>query len=147
MKKADFPYSGFVAVCTVLMKIGVISMVAMLWLPTASMAKDARAYSAVSPGIERLKSEMSYPIANTGQQDTLDKVYIAVSYAGNATVHSELCHGSGSPCIQVGRQGRQSDAFKGLAASPGFILTHTVQQWGTSPRPLFIQSDLSLWTQ
>lgn len=145
MKKADFSYSGFAAKRTVFIKILVASAVAML--PTASMANDARAYSAVSPGIERVDSEMSYPIANTGQQDTLEQVYIAVNYAGNAAVHSELCHGSGSPCIQVGRQGRQSDAFKGLPASVGFTLTHTVQQWGTSPRPLFIQSDLSLWTQ
>ena len=147
MKKADFSYSAFVNKRRVFTGRMVISAFVMLLQPTLVMAKDARAYSAVSPGIERLDAVMSYPIANTMQSGTLDKVYIALNYAGNASVYSELCHGSGSPCIQVGRQGRQSDAFKGLSASAGFILTHTVQQWQTSPRPLFIQSDLSLWTQ
>ena len=121
MKKADFSYSVLVNKGANLAGLMVISAVVML--PTPCMAKDARAYSSVSPGIERVDSEMTYAIANTGQQGTLENVYIALNYAGNATVHSELCHGSGSPCIQVGRQGRQSDVFKGLSAASGFIMT------------------------
>ncbi|MGG4603737.1 hypothetical protein ACLPHM_02975 [Paenalcaligenes sp. Me131] len=112
-----------------------------------SWAKNTRAYSAVSPGIERLDSVMAYPVANDNEAGHIAKVYIDVSYAGNATVYSELCHASGSPCIQVGSVGRQSTAFAGLDAAVGFVLKHNVQSWGSSPRPLFIQSNLGVWTQ
>lgn len=147
MKKADFSYSGFTLKEAVIRKILVISVLALLVQPAISWAKDARAYSAVSPGIERLDSVMAYPVANDNEVGKIAKVYIDVSYAGNAAVHSELCHASGSPCIQVGSVGRQSTAFEGLDAAVGFVLKHNVQRWGSSPRPLFIQSNLGVWTQ
>lgn len=147
MKKADFSYSGFVLITTLMRKIAMMAAVGLWVLPAQVWANDTRAYSAVSPGIERLDSPMVYPLANTNEGGTLNKVYIALSYAGNAKLYSELCHASGEPCIQIGTQGRQSAAFEGLDASMGFLIKHTVHSWGSSPRPLFIQANLSIWTQ
>lgn len=148
MKKADFSYSGFEAKSTLWRSMLWVSTVVVLLSSLVVWAHDTRAYSSVSPGIERLDDPVSYPVADHNNAGTISKVYVDVSYAGNAKVHTELCHASGSPCIQVGSStGRQSDAFAGLAAAVGFRLVHTVQNWGSSPRPLFIQSNLSIWTE
>lgn len=110
------------------------------WTDRQTSAAITRAGSAVSTKYQAGKSASQIPAGAV-----ITQVYANRRYAGNATVHTQLCWNGNTRCVDLLGEHLNTQAFNGLDPSQPMYLIHTVTSWGQSFPPLFVVGNVNVW--
>lgn len=104
-----------------------------------------------STAITRINSPVStlYQAGKAASQipkgSVISLVYANRQYAGDATVHTQLCWNGNTRCVDMLGAHVNTQAFNGLDPSQPMVLVHTVANWGKSFPPLFVVGNVNVW--
>ena len=111
--------------------------------------KQAWTRARTSPGLHSVDqtSAVAYaPNATTiPASAVVTQVHASRRYAGQARVHTSLCWDGLQRCVDFTGPSVSTQAFRGLDANRPFYLVHRVAAWNDSPKPLFVQGNVTVW--
>ncbi|MBP6018724.1 MAG: flagellar protein FlhE [Burkholderiaceae bacterium] len=110
------------------------------WTDRQASAALTRAGSAVSTRYQAGKMAGQIPA-----DAVITQVYANRRYAGDATVHTQLCWNGTTRCVDLLGEHLNTQAFNGLDPSQPMYLKHTVTNWGQSFPPLFVVGNVNVW--
>ncbi len=110
------------------------------WTDRQTSAAITRTGSAISTRYQAGKSANQIPAGAV-----ITQVYANRRYAGDATVHTQLCWNGNTRCVDLLGEHLNTQAFSGLDPSQPMYLIHTVTNWGQSFPPLFVVGNVNVW--
>ncbi|NYT66558.1 hypothetical protein H0A58_11345 [Alcaligenaceae bacterium] len=123
----------------------------LLVVATAQAADYSWTDRQTSPAILRTDSTIvaKYDAGKSADQipkgAVITQVYANRRYAGDATVHTQLCWNGNARCVDVLGEHINTQDFNGLDPRSPMYLLHTVTHWGQSFPPLFVVGNVNVW--
>ena len=126
-----------------------VAALAVCSLAGATTGKQAWTRARTSPGLHSLHqtSTVTYEPKSPAipASAVVTHVHANRHYAGQAQVQTSLCWDGLQRCIDFSGSSINTQVFRGLDASRPFHLVHRVAAWNDSPKPLFIQGNVTVW--